>query len=225
MITLAAAQLTGVAGWMTSLIDALGSVGVGAVILLETVFPPIPSEVVLPAAGYLRGTGDLNFLATLAWATGGSVVDALVLYGLGAVVGVTRLQAWAERTPLMSANDVVKATRTFARWQRKAVFFGRLVPGVRSLVSIPAGVAALGMPDRWYATTIGDVEIVALDSNQATNPDQVRWLNATLSDSTAKWSIATLHHPPYSGGSHGSSLEVRTTFSPLLEQYGRSDDA
>lgn len=157
MITLAAEQLTGVAGWMTSLIDSLGAVGVGVVILVETVFPPVPSEVVLPAAGYLSGTGSLNFLATLTWATIGSVAGALLLYGLGAIVGVERLRAAADRIPLISADDVDQATTTFTRWERKAVFFGRLVPGVRSLVSIPAGVERMPLASFVVLTALGSL--------------------------------------------------------------------
>ena len=132
-------ELGGVAGWMTALIDALGPVGVGVIIVLETVFPPIPSEAVLPAAGYLAGLGRLDLWATVAWATGGSVIGALLLYWAGAVIGVRRLGALAARLPLMSQHDVERAWEVFDRWRQPAVFWGRLVPGVRSLVSIPAG--------------------------------------------------------------------------------------
>lgn len=80
--------------------------------------------------------------------------------------------------------------------------------------------ATIGMPDRWYATTIGNTLIIGLDSNQPENPDQREWLAETLRSSDARWKIAAMHHPPYSGGSHGSSLDVRSAFSPLFEQYG-----
>lgn len=80
--------------------------------------------------------------------------------------------------------------------------------------------ATIGMPGRWYATTIGDTLIISLDSNQPENPDQREWLAETLRSSDAVWKIAAMHHPPYSGGSHGSSLDVRSAFSPLFEQYG-----
>ncbi|MEZ5282512.1 MAG: hypothetical protein R2770_18800 [Acidimicrobiales bacterium] len=83
---LAASELSGVAGWMLSLIDALGPIGVGLVILAENVFPPIPSEAVLPAAGNLVGIGQVGFVSTLIAATLGSVAGALVLYGLGSAV-------------------------------------------------------------------------------------------------------------------------------------------
>lgn len=83
-----------------------------------------------------------------------------------------------------------------------------------------AQAAALGMPGRWYATRIGDVLIVSLDSTRPDDPDQLAWLESTLSESGATWAIATMHHPPYSGGMHGSSLDVREAFTPLLEKYG-----
>lgn len=92
-------QLSGIAGWMTTLIDALGPIGVGIVILIETVFPPIPSEVVLPAAGYLAGIGQLSWWSTLVWATIGSVVGAWTLYGVGALVGADRIGRLAARLP------------------------------------------------------------------------------------------------------------------------------
>lgn len=134
-----ATELDGVAGWMVSLIDALGPAGVGVVIVAETVFPPIPSEAVLPAAGYLAATGDVGFWATFIAATVGSVVGALVLYAAGWIIGIDRAARIADRLPLMSANDVDRAGVWFERWQQPAVFVGRLIPGVRSLVSLPAG--------------------------------------------------------------------------------------
>lgn len=82
-----------------------------------------------------------------------------------------------------------------------------------------AHAAALGMPARWYATTIDDVLVLSLDSNQPDNPDQLAWLETTLANNDATWIIATMHHPPYSGGYHGSSDNVRNAFSPLLEAH------
>ena len=81
-------------------------------------------------------------------------------------------------------------------------------------------VAALGMPGRWYAERLGDVTFIALDSNDAGNPDQRAWLETTLAAATTTWKIVALHHPPYSAGYQGSSLAARETFSPLFERYG-----
>jgi membrane protein DedA with SNARE-associated domain len=148
-------QLSGVAGWMTTLIDALGPIGVGIVILIETVFPPIPSEVVLPAAGYLAGIGQLSWWSTLLWSTVGSVVGAWTLYGVGALVGADRIGRLAGRLPLMSEHDVDRAWAAFDRWRSPVVFWGRLIPGVRSLVSLPAGAQRMPLPRFTVLTTFG----------------------------------------------------------------------
>jgi 3',5'-cyclic AMP phosphodiesterase CpdA len=83
-----------------------------------------------------------------------------------------------------------------------------------------AQVTALGMPGRWYSEVLGDVTFVALDSNDAGNPDQLAWLERTLAAATTTWKVVALHHPPYSAGYQGSSLEARQIFSPLFERYG-----
>jgi hypothetical protein len=83
-----------------------------------------------------------------------------------------------------------------------------------------AQVAALGMPARWYSEVLGDVTFVALDSNDPYNPDQLAWLEQTLAGARTTWKVAALHHPPYSAGYQGSSLDARRAFSPLFERYG-----
>lgn len=132
-------QLSGVAGWVATVIDTLGPAGIGLIILIETVFPPIPSEAVLPAAGYLAGIGEMSWWATLAWATAGSVVGAWLLYGVGAFVGADRIGRFIAWLPLMTERDMERAWSAFDRWRTPLVFWGRMIPGVRSLVSIPAG--------------------------------------------------------------------------------------
>jgi 3',5'-cyclic AMP phosphodiesterase CpdA len=79
---------------------------------------------------------------------------------------------------------------------------------------------ALGMPGRWWARRFGEVLIVGLDSNEPDNPEQRAFLERTLRDTTAKWRIVALHHPPYSAGYQGSSKHVRDVFAPLFEKYG-----
>ncbi|MDE0803511.1 MAG: VTT domain-containing protein [Acidimicrobiales bacterium] len=134
-----AAGLDGVAGWMADLLSAIGPIGVGVVIFIENLFPPIPSEAVLPAAGFLASQGEFGIVPAIVWATVGSVVGALVLYGLGRLVGDARVTAIIDRIPLMSADDATRAWDAFDRHGSRAVLWGRMVPGVRSLVSIPAG--------------------------------------------------------------------------------------
>lgn len=116
--------------------------GVFILMVLENVFPPIPSEVVLPFIGHLAATGELNFFVALVFATLGSVIGTSIWFVVGYAVGTKRL-AWFFRHyggyVAISEHDFAAATRFFTNWQLPAVFFGRMVPGVRSVISIPAG--------------------------------------------------------------------------------------
>ena len=148
-------QLGGLTGWVASVIEALGEVGVGVLVALENLVPPIPSEIVLALAGYLAGEGQLNVVLALIAATAGSVVGALVLYWLGYVLGEDRLRRWLDRIPLVDASDLDKADRWFERHEKSAVLFGRCVPVVRSLVSIPAGANHMPLGQFTLFTAIG----------------------------------------------------------------------
>ena len=130
----------GVAGWAIDLMERLGAAGAGLAVALENLFPPLPSEVILPLAGFAAARGDLGLVAAIAFTTLGSVVGALMLYGVGAVLGRDRTRALAEKLPLVKLRDVDKAEDWFGRHGAKAVLIGRLVPVVRSLISVPAGV-------------------------------------------------------------------------------------
>jgi membrane protein DedA with SNARE-associated domain len=132
-------DLGGLTGWVAGVIDSLGELGVGLLVALENLVPPVPSELVLTMAGYLAGEGSMNVVFVVIAATIGSIVGALVLYGLGRGVGEERLRRWLDRIPLVDADDLDKADRWFERHAWSAVLFGRMVPVVRSLVSIPAG--------------------------------------------------------------------------------------
>lgn len=131
--------LTGLSGFIAEVIGRMGEPGVAVLTAAETVFPPIPSEVVLPFAGYLAQRGTLSLGWVLVAATLGAVVGAVALYGFAATVGQERARALLARIPLVDRDDVDRASDWFARHGRSAVFLGRLVPGVRSLVSLPAG--------------------------------------------------------------------------------------
>ena len=135
------------------LIAHLGEVGLGVLTLVETVFPPIPSEGVLPLGGYLAQRGRLNVGWVLFAATAGSVVGAWILYLLGARLGPDRAAAALARLPLVDREDVDRAAARFARHGEWAVLVGRLVPGVRSLISLPAGTARMG-PVRFTVLTV-----------------------------------------------------------------------
>jgi membrane protein DedA with SNARE-associated domain len=137
------------------LMEALGALGVGLAILLETVIPPIPSEVVLPLAGYLAETGRMNLVAAFLAATAGSLLGAAFLYQLGHWLGPERSRRWLDRLPLVETADVDKAFRAFERHGRTAVLAGRLVPVVRSFISVPAGVVGMPWPQFLLYTAIG----------------------------------------------------------------------
>jgi membrane protein DedA with SNARE-associated domain len=132
-------ELTGIVGFAAQAIDSLGEWGVGLFTFLETVFPPIPSEVILPLAGFLARQGSLNLVFVVVTSTLGAYLGALALYFLGAKVGLERSIRWLSRLPLMDREDFERADAWFRRHGRSAIFFGRLLPGVRSLISLPAG--------------------------------------------------------------------------------------
>ncbi|HLS40099.1 MAG TPA: DedA family protein [Ornithinicoccus sp.] len=133
-------ELTGVAAWAVDLMETLGGPGAGLAIALENLFPPLPSEVVLPLAGFTASQGSFSLVGALAWTTAGSVVGALVLYTLGALLGRHRLRRIWSHLPLVNLEDLDRTEAWFDRHGRKAVFFGRMIPIFRSLISIPAGV-------------------------------------------------------------------------------------
>ncbi|HWG94162.1 MAG TPA: DedA family protein [Mycobacteriales bacterium] len=148
-------DLTGLAGFVADVVAALGPVGVFVLVLGENLFPPIPSEVVLPLSGFLAGQGRMSVVAVLVAATLGSVLGALLLYGLGAKVGAERLAHALDRIPLTGREDLEHAQDWFGRHGGTAVLVGRCVPGVRSLVSIPAGVARMPLARFTLYTTLG----------------------------------------------------------------------
>ncbi|HCE61329.1 DedA family protein [Janibacter terrae] len=126
--------------WVLDLMDSIGGPGIALGIFLENIFPPIPSEVILPLAGFTAAQGRYSVVEAILWATLGSVTGALLLYGLGAALGMDRLRGIARRMPLVDVADIDKTDAWFSRHGAKAVFFGRFVPGIRSLISIPAGI-------------------------------------------------------------------------------------
>ena len=134
----------GPAGWVVDAMELLGAAGAGLMVAVENLFPPIPSEVILPFAGFAAARGDFTLVAALAWTTGGSLLGAIVLYLAGRRLGADRTKRLLCRAPLVDGEDVEKAQDWFARHGPKAVFLGRMVPLVRSFVSLPAGTEGMG---------------------------------------------------------------------------------
>jgi membrane protein DedA with SNARE-associated domain len=133
-------QLTGLAGFAVDVVERLGATGVGLLVAAENLFPPLPSEVVLPLAGYVAGQGKMSLVAAIVGATLGSYLGALALYALGALLGRDRLRRIVGRLPLVDVSDVDRAEEWFRHYGAAAVLIGRCVPVVRSVISIPAGV-------------------------------------------------------------------------------------
>lgn len=148
-------------GWLIdaviSLMDIIGPIGAGIAIALENLFPPLPSEAILPMAGIAAHDGAFGLWEAVAWTTLGSLVGALALYGLGAWLGLDRLRRIAHRLPLVDVSDVDRTVAWFRRHGGKAVFFGRFVPIFRSLISIPAGIARMPLWRFAALTTAGSL--------------------------------------------------------------------
>jgi membrane protein DedA with SNARE-associated domain len=135
--------LTALVDWSVSLMEVIGPAGAGLAIALENVFPPLPSEVILPMAGLTASRGTFTLFEALFWTTLGSIVGAFALYGLGRWLGAERLRGLAARIPLLHPEDIDRSVAWFHRHGGKAVFFGRMIPLFRSLISIPAGVTRM----------------------------------------------------------------------------------
>jgi membrane protein DedA with SNARE-associated domain len=147
----------GIAGWAIRIMETLGAPGAGLAVALENLFPPIPSEVILPLAGFTASQGDMSLLAAIAWTTLGSVAGAVVLYWVGALIGRERTRAIAARLPLVKVSDIDRTEAWFAKHGRKTVFFGRMVPLFRSFVSIPAGIERMPLTTFLVLTTLGSL--------------------------------------------------------------------
>lgn len=136
-------RLDGIALWVVGVMEAVGAPGAGLVVALENLFPPIPSEVVLPLAGFTASQGGFSLAEAIFWTTAGSLLGAYALYVLGGWLGRDRTRALVGRIPFVAVDDVDRVEAWFLRHGYKAVFLGRMVPLFRSLVSIPAGVARM----------------------------------------------------------------------------------
>ncbi|HIZ99686.1 MAG TPA: DedA family protein [Candidatus Janibacter merdipullorum] len=143
--------------WVIELMKDIGGPGIALAIFLENIFPPIPSEVILPLAGFTAAQGHYTRAEAVLWATLGSVTGALLLYGIGAALGMDRLRVIAHKMPLVDVADVDKADAWFTKHGPKAVFFGRFIPGIRSLISIPAGIDRMRVTSFLAYTTAGSL--------------------------------------------------------------------
>ena len=144
--------------FITNLIDTMGAFGVGLVMFLENVFPPIPSELVMPLAGFNAAQGSVSLPAIFLWGTLGSVLGAWLWYEVGRRLGLERLQRFIGNYGVwltLSEDDVKRAIAWFDRHDKAATFFGRMIPGVRTMISVPAGLAGMGLAQFLIYTTAG----------------------------------------------------------------------
>ena len=144
--------------WITAVISAIGTLGVGLMMLLENVFPPIPSEIVMPLAGFLVARGEMSLTLTLLAGTAGAVAGAALWYWIGLRIGAERLKRLARRHGrwlTLAPRDIDRVDRWFDRHSGKAVLLGRLVPALRTLISVPAGVFGMSLPRFLLFTTLG----------------------------------------------------------------------
>jgi len=144
--------------WIQQTMTSLGYVGVAFLMFVENVFPPIPSELIMPLAGFTAARGELSFVGVVVAGALGSLLGQLPLYYLGRLVGEETLIAWADRYGkwlTVSGRDVKRADDWFDRHGHKAVFLARLVPGLRSLISIPAGLSEMPLPTFLLYSALG----------------------------------------------------------------------
>lgn len=146
--------------FITRFLEHSGYLGVFALMALENIFPPIPSEMIMPFAGFVVARGELNLVGVLVAGTAGSVAGALPWYYAGRVFGCERLKRLAGRHGrwlTVSPGDIDTALAAFHKHGRKAVLFGRLIPAVRTLISIPAGLGNMSLRQFLLYSGIGSL--------------------------------------------------------------------
>lgn len=134
--------------WIKTVIQSIGYPGIAFLMIVENIFPPIPSEIIMPFAGFVTEQGELNFYGVVAAGTFGSVLGTLPFYYLGHKIGEDRLKRWADKHGkwlMLSSSDIERAQGWFDRHDAAAVFFCRLIPGIRTLISVPAGIKKMNL--------------------------------------------------------------------------------
>ena len=151
--------------WIVRLIEQSGYLGIGFLMFLETVFPPIPSEIIMSFAGVAAGQGKFNVYGVIAAGTAGAMLGNILWYLAARALGIVRLRPiihrWG-RWITMSWGDVLRAERWFAAHGTFFVLVGRMLPTVRSLVSVPAGLLKMRFKSFFIASTIGTAGWTAL---------------------------------------------------------------
>ncbi|MBS4199293.1 DedA family protein [Bacillus sp. FJAT-49732] len=144
--------------WIIEIMEKFGYIGILFLIAIENIFPPIPSEIILTFGGFMTTKTNLTVLGIVWFATLGSVVGAVVLYGIGHLINIDRLEKIVEQYGhilRLTKDDLHKADAWFAKYGMWTVFFCRFIPLVRSLISIPAGMAHMNFGIFLLLTSVG----------------------------------------------------------------------
>ena len=144
--------------WITSTMNSLGYLGIGLLMFLENLFPPIPSELIMPLAGFTISQGKMEFTPVILAGVVGTMLGALPWYYVGKLVGEENLKRLANKYGKwisVSSRDIEKVDNWFDKHGDKAVFFGRLVPGIRTLISLPAGISGMHLVPFLLYSTLG----------------------------------------------------------------------
>jgi membrane protein DedA with SNARE-associated domain len=144
--------------WIIELTNSLGYWGIGFLMFLENIFPPIPSELIMPLAGFTVSQGKMDFSLAVLAGTVGTMAGTYVWYYLGRLVNYQRLSTWTDRYGKwirVTTQDLDRVNDWFDKYGRKAVFFGRMVPGIRTLISLPAGMSKMSVVSFTLYSTLG----------------------------------------------------------------------
>src|SRR4028119_1111080 len=151
--------------WILTTMGSLGYLGIGLLMFAENLFPPIPSELIMTLAGFTVSQGKMNFALAVLAGVVGTIVGAIPWYYAGKLVGEQRLKRLADQYGkwiTVSGKDINKAQQWFNRYGNTAVLIGRLVPGVRTLISLPAGISNMPLVSFFIYSTIGTTLLVSL---------------------------------------------------------------
>lgn len=151
--------------WILQIMTSLNYVGIGLLMFLENLFPPIPSELIMPLAGFTISQGKMEFFPAIFAGVVGTILGALPWYYVGKLVGEENIKRLADKYGKwisISRKDIEKADQWFHKHGEQAVFFGRLVPGIRTLISLPAGISNMNLIPFLIYSTIGTTIWVSL---------------------------------------------------------------
>jgi len=155
-----------IANWITNTMESLGYLGIGLLMFLENIFPPIPSELIMPLAGFTASKGNMELAPAIAAGVIGTMLGALPWYYIGKLVGEVRLKQWLKHPYIkwlgISDNDIDRSKQWFYKHGTKTVLFCRMVPGIRTFISVPAGFSGMPLIPFLIYSTVGTLGWVLL---------------------------------------------------------------